>query len=81
MKKKKSKLQLAQDEAQAALNETNKKIEQLGKYSNNLCIELNNIQKLFDEIRNMSSEKKSKCEKLKKIRLNWKQQAEKLEKD
>ena len=81
MKKEKSKLQLAQDEAQAALNETNKKIEQLGKYSNDLCIELNNIQKLFDEISNMSSEKKTKCEKLKKIRLNWKQQAEKLEKD
>lgn len=81
MKKEKSKLQLAQDEAQAALNETNKKIEELGKYSNDLCIELNNIQKLFDEIRNMSSEKKLKCEKLKKIRLNWKQQAEKIEKD
>ena len=58
MSKKKSKLQQAQDEAQAAINETNKKIEELGKHSNNLCIELNNIQKLFDEIRNIPSEKK-----------------------
>ena len=40
MSKKKSKLQQAQDEAQAAINETNKKIEELGKHSNNLCIEL-----------------------------------------
>ena len=44
-------------------------------------IELNNIQKLFDEIRNIPSEKKIECEKLKKIRLNWKQQAEKIESD
>ena len=79
MSKKKSKLQQAQDEAQAAINETNKKIEELGKHSNNLCIELNNIQKLFDEIRNIPSEKKIECEKLKKIRLNWKQQAEKID--
>ena len=81
MSKKKSKLQQAQDEAQAAINETNKKIEELGKHSNNLYIELNNIQKLFDEIRNIPSEKKIECEKLKKIRLNWKQQAEKIESD
>lgn len=72
MSKKKSKLQ----QARAAINETNKKIEELGKHSNNLCIELNNIQTLFDEIRNIPSEKKIECEKLKKIRLNWKQQAE-----
>lgn len=81
MSEKKSKLQQAQDEAQAAINETNKKIEELGKHSNNLCIELNNIQKLFDEIRNIPSKKKIECEKLKKIRLNWKQQAEKIESD
>lgn len=44
MSKKKSKLQQAQDEAQAAINETNKKIEELGKHSNNLCIELNDLR-------------------------------------
>ena len=42
--RKKSKLKLAQDEAQAAINETNKKIEEFGKHSNDLCDELNNIQ-------------------------------------
>lgn len=81
MKNKKSKLQLAQNKTQAAINETNKKIAELGEYSNDLCIKLNNIQKLFDDIRNMPNEKKLECEKLKKIRLDWKQQAEKIEKD
>ena len=81
MSKKKSELQQVQDENQAAINETNKKIEKLGKHSNDLCIELNNIQELFDEIRNIPSEKKIECKKLKKIRLNWKQQAEKIESD
>ena len=81
MKKKKSKLQLAQDEAQASINETNKKIEELGTYSSNLCIELNNMQSLFDKIRNMPSEKKLEIDNLKQIRLNWKQQAEKIESD
>ncbi len=81
MKRKRTKLQLAQDEAQAAINETNKKIEELGTYSNDLCISLNEIQDLFDAIRNIPSEKKLACENLKKIRLNWKQQAEKIEND
>lgn len=78
--RKKSKLKLAQDEAQDAINETNKKIEELGKRSNDLCNELNNIQELFDEIRNIPTDKKLECEKLKKIRLHWKQQAEKSKK-
>ena len=43
--------------------------------------ELNNIQELFDAIRNISCEKKLESENLKKIRLNWKQQAEKIEND
>lgn len=81
LKKRKSKLKLAQDEAQAAINKTNKKIEELGKYSSALCDELNGIQSIFDAIRNIPSEKKLECEELKKIRLDWKQQAEKIEND
>ena len=81
MKKKKSKLQLAQDEAQAAINNTNKKIEELGAHSEELCAVLNRIQELFDDIRNMPSDKKLEFEKLRKIRLNWIQQAEKIERD
>ena len=81
MKKKKSKLQLAQDEAQAAINNANKKIEELGAHSEELCAVLNRIQELFDDIRNMPSDKKLEFEKLRKIRLNWIQQAEKIERD
>lgn len=80
-KNKKSKLKLAQDEAQAAINECNKKIEVLGGYTNDLCVELNNIQDIFDNIRNVPSDKKLESEKLKKIRLKWKQQAAKIESD
>lgn len=79
--KKKSKLKIAQAEVQAAINETNQIIEELGKHSSNLCEELNSIQELFDEIRNIPSDKRIKCERLKEIRLNWKQQAEKIESD
>lgn len=81
LKNKKSKLQSAKNKAQSAINETNNKIEELGKYTSGLCVELNNIQELFDNIRNVPSDKKLKSEKLKKIRLNWKQQAEKIEND
>ncbi|MCQ4637372.1 hypothetical protein NE619_11615 [Anaerovorax odorimutans] len=79
--KKKTKLQIAQDEAQAAINKTNEKIEALGDHTSSLYSELNDIQELFDKIRNVPNEKKLQYEELKKIRLNWKQQADKIEKD
>ena len=81
MPKKKSKLRLAQDEAQAAINKTNEKIEELGDLTSVLYAELSSIQETFDAIRNVPSEEKIQYEKLKEIRLNWKQQAEKIEKD
>lgn len=81
MSKKKSKLQLAQDKAQAAINRTNKTIEELGVHTNVLYSALTDIQDLFDKIRNVPSEKKLQYEKLKAIRLNWKQQAEKIDND
>ncbi|HQK35526.1 MAG TPA: hypothetical protein PK074_12455 [Spirochaetales bacterium] len=79
--KKKTRLQLAQDEAQAAINKTNERIEVLGTYTSNLYTALTDIQELFDKIRNVPNEKKLQYEELKLIRLNWKQQAEKIEKD
>ena len=79
--KKKSKLQQAQDKAQAAINLTNKTIEELGGHTSGLYESLTSIQVLFDKIRNVPSDKKLQYEELKKIRLNWKQQAEKIEKD
>lgn len=81
MAKKKSKLEIAQEEAQAAVNKTNEKIEALGNETATLYSELSNIQMAFDAIRNVPSEKKLQYEELKQIRLNWKQQAEKIEKN
>lgn len=79
--KKKSKLQLAQDAAQASINRTNEKIEELGDNTGKLYDSLTEIQGLFDRIRNVPSDKKLEYEELKKVRLNWKNQAEKIEKD
>lgn len=80
-KKKKSKLKSAQEEAQNAINKTNEKIEELGDKTGILYDELTEIQSVFDVIRNVPSDKKLKYEELKKVRLNWKQQVEKIEKD
>lgn len=81
MSKKKSKLQLAQLEAQAAIDKTNEKIDALGKNTSKLYEQLTEIQGTFDNIRNVPSDKKLEYEELKRVRLNWKQQAEKIEKD
>ena len=71
--KKKSKLQLAQDEAQAAINKTNERIEVLGTNTSSLYAALTDIQGIFDKIRNVPSEKKLQYEELKQKLLNlWK---------
>lgn len=80
-KRKQSKLELAQQTTEEAIKKTNERIDELGKYTNNLYIELSGIQEAFDRIRNVPSDKKLEYDELKKIRLNWKQQAEKIEKD
>ncbi len=79
--KKKSKLQIAQDKAQAATNETNNVIGELGKHTESLYKSLTSIQVQFDKIRSVPSEQKLRYEELKQIRLNWKQQADKIDKD
>ena len=81
IKKKKSKIQQLQEETQAAINKTNEHIDNLGKATSSLYTELCNIQEVFDEIRNVPNEKKLQYEELKQIRLNWKQQVDKIEKD
>ena len=79
--KKKTKLEMAQDKAQAAINKTNETIEELGNHTSNLYDSLTSIQDSFDRIRNVPNDKKLQYEELKKIRLNWRLQAEKIEKD
>lgn len=81
MSKKKTKLQIAQEKAEAAIRKTNKKITILGENTNDLHNALQEIQESFDKIRNVPSDKKLEYEELKAIRLNWKQQAEKIDKD
>lgn len=81
MSKKKSKLKYALEQAELAIKKTNDKIGELGTHTSQLYDELNTIQKLFDQIRNVPGEKRLEYEKLKKIRLNWKQQAENIESD
>lgn len=81
MIKKKSKLKLAQEEAEWSIEKTNEKICELGKHASQLYNAANTLQKLFEDIRNVPSEKLLEYEKLKTICLNWKQQAEKIESD
>ena len=81
MCKKKSKLQLAQEETQAAIDKVNKRIERLGENTSDLYQSLTEIQSIFDRIRNVPSDQRLKYEELKKVRLNWKKQAEKIEED
>lgn len=79
MDKKQSKLQLAQQKAKDAVMKTNEKIDELGQHTGDLYASLTTIQTLFDRIRNVSEENRLKYENLKEIRVNWMQQAEKIE--
>ncbi len=81
MAKKPTKLQNAREEAEAAIKCTNERIDTLGAQTGNLYGKLNTIQELFDTIRNIPSDKRIQYQKLKEVRLNWKQQAERIEKD
>ena len=80
-KRKPSKLKLAQQATEEAINKTNERIDELGKHTNDLYGELCAIQEAFDNIRNVPSDKKIEYDKFKEIRSNWKQQAEKIETD
>ncbi len=80
-KKAKTKLEIAKEQAQEAINRTNEKIEELGEKTSVLYDNLAEIQYAFDYIRNVPSDKKLEYEQLKKVRLNWRQQAERIETD
>lgn len=79
MAKKMSKLQIAQQKAEAAVKKTNKIIEELGRYTSTLYTSLTTIQSLFERIRNVPEDDKLKYEELKAIRVHWMQQAENIE--
>ena len=81
MSSRKKKLKDIQNENEEIVEKVNKQIEGLGKKTQVLYDYLNDIQVAFDRIRNVPSEQKMQYEELKKVRLNWKQQVEKIEKD
>lgn len=74
-------LKVVQQKVEQAVEQTNKKIEELGYNARELYDLLNEIQLKFDNIRNTPEENKIKYEELKKIRFNWKRQAEYIEID
>lgn len=77
--KKKSRLQLAQESAEIAINKTNEVIDELGGNTGDLHDALKEIQDAFDCIRNIPSDEQLEYEKLKQIRLDWKQQAQNID--
>ena len=81
MTKKLSKLQLAQQGAEVAVKNTNLKISELGEQTSNLYASLAELETLFDRIRNVPEESRLKYENLKEIRVNWRQQADKIEQE
>lgn len=78
MARKTTKLEFAQQQVEKTINKTNIKIEELGQYTESLYEALKDIQLLFDRIRNIPEENRIKYEGLKKIQLDWKQQAENI---
>lgn len=81
MSKMKTKLELAQKQTEIAVDKTNKKIEEIGGHTSTLYVRLKAIQNQFNRISNVPRKLRVECEKLQKVRLEWKQQVEKIEKD
>ena len=79
--KKKSKLELAQEQVESAIQKTNDRITVLGQETSFLSDKLIELQEAFDDIRNMPSETVFQCEEYKRIRLEWSDQAKKIERD
>lgn len=79
MSKEESRLDMQQKQVQEMLCKVNNKIEELGSNTSSIFNKLNEIAILFERIRNVPLEEKIKYEKTKKVRCNWKQQADKIE--
>lgn len=81
MSKKKSDLDLAQDEALAAIQLVNQRIQVLGEHSDMLDRALVKIQGLFGKIRGVPLQQEYTLKELREIRLNWKKGVDKIEED
>lgn len=76
---KESRLSIAKEKAEITIKKTNNKIDELGNHTNELYNSLEEIQDLFDVIRGIPTEDAIRYEEIKEIRLNWKQQVDKIE--
>ena len=81
MSKKKSELELAQEEALAAIQLVNQRIQVLGEHSDMLDRALVKIQDLFGKIRGVPVEQEYTLKELRDIRNSWKNAVDKIEKD
>ena len=81
MTKKKTKIELAQEETQKEIDNVNLEIENLGSHTAKLYLEVNMIQEMIDNISNVPTESTVELDELKNIRSEWKSQAEKIEND
>ncbi len=77
----KSELERVTDKVDRLVGETNAKIAELGAGTEGLYAALRDIQTTFDRIRNIPADRSLEYEKLKKVRLEWKSQVEKIEAD
>lgn len=78
MSKEKSKLEIASDEVKSLVQHTNMKINELGMRDKALYDSLTLIQAQFDNIRNVPSDTMLEYQKVKDVRLTWKQQVDKI---
>lgn len=81
MVKKETNFEKSRRRAEASLRITNSKIEELGEQSSQLHDTLCAIQNAFDKIKNVPNEQLLEYQKIKEVRLEWKQQAEKIERN
>lgn len=81
MAKKITELEIASKKVESLVGITNSKITELGTHTYCLYYNLTTIQTLFDKIRNIPSDKAIEYQELKKIRLGWKNQVDKIEDD
>lgn len=81
MSKEKSKLEIASAEVKLLVKLTNSIINELGIRDESLYSALTLIQTQFDMIRNIPSDTMFEYQKIKEVRLTWKQQVDKINDD
>lgn len=81
MAKFETKLMITKSHVEEAVERTNKKINELGRETKIINEALEQLQNSFDYIRGVPSDKQLEINKLKKIRVDWLAQVEKIETD